>query len=67
MAKVTVELKGKIEIDCQGWSDDTLLSQVKAQAKREVEHWQFFVKKGSQNAEPVNFIRADVTEVTLNI
>ena len=66
-AKVTIEFKGIIEINAQEWSDDCKLSQIKQQAKDEVKHWTIMVKKGSKDPVPVNYIKAEVTEVILAI
>lgn len=67
MAKVTVELSGRIEIDTQGWNDTCKLDQIKKQAQDAVSHWTFMVKKGTAEPVPVTFIKAKVTEVILDV
>ncbi len=67
MTKVRIEFTGDIEIDAQGWGNDCKLDQVKTQAAREIDHWQFMVKKGTLEPIPVNFIKAKVTHVILDV
>lgn len=67
MAKVTVEFTGRVEISTQGWSDETKLDQIKKQAKDAIKHWTFMVKKGGTEPVAVNFVKAEVTEVIIDI
>ena len=67
MARVVVEFSGQIEINTQGWSGEAKLQQIKKQAQDEVSHWQFMVKKGALEPEPIGFIKAKVTHVILPI
>lgn len=66
-AKVTVEFSGRVEINTQGWSDETKLDQIKKQAKDEILHWTILVQKGVSEPVPVPFIKAKVTEVILDV